>query len=199
MDDRSARGKPQSTRVDNICGRRGGKRDDPARRRVRKRQLHGMQERARRSAAHRAVLRGVPVSRVARYRTAQLRRMYADLVHTTRLDVKPDERKSAVPGQDLPMRDRPQTVPTDRTIQRSLRGFRCAVQNGEIGLADIAVVLELTPQPKVGPLGLREDHYAARSDVEPVHDAGPLGGSDPRHAGPRAHELFGQRPRLMTG
>src|SRR5262245_10552876 len=67
-------------------------------------------------------------------------------------------------------------MPADRRVDRARQRVGMTLDEGVVDLVDPAIPERLL-ETGVGPLGLGHDHESAGADVEPVHDALPLGRS----------------------
>lgn len=157
-----------------------------------------MQERARGLPAESPIRFGAAVKSIADERMPELLRVNANLMHASRLDIEPYERNRALASQHLVMRDRPQPITSDQGINRPLRRLRRAVANGEIGLTDILMGLELATQIEIRRLRPREDHHARGILVETMNDARTRLGADAAHLGKAPHQLVRQRALFMS-
>ena len=121
------------------------------------------------------------------------------LVHAPSVDLEFDERDSVVFSEGFPVRDGAQALAPDRLVYRTVLWLGTSVDDGEVGLFHRLVRLELAAEVEICLLGLRENHDAARLDVEPVDDPGSLRRADASHLRVELHELGRESTFLVAG
>ena len=146
-----------------------------------------------------AVLFGIAICLVAYYGAAEGCRVDSYLMHAPGVDLELDDREAVVLAESLPVRDGAQALAPDGLGNRPVLWFGAAVYDGEVGLFHCLVRLELAAEVKIRLLGLREDHNAARLDVESVDDPWSLRRADARHLRVEPHERRRERAFLVSG